>query len=1195
MWKCHVPFARWQDLTGLAMKVSLVVYTLLTTVLSIRYLAPEDCSWKNVDPSSDDVALKCNLRTINGLFDNTNFSLIQPDHTAQLIISCEDVLFDSSLGNHSFEHLKELKTLLIYKCKLQEISPLVLSGLHHLVNLTINTYNRDWDDSRVLIIHPGALSHLEKLEQLDLSHNNIFSLPPSIFCNLNRLIFLNLSYNGFTDVHSLSLKDLGQCQLRIGELDLSYNSIKVLTNQGFTSLQQLTILNLQNNHISRAEESALEGLKNLEILYLSSNQLVAVPPQVLQQCERLVELYLQNNSISVIPPGLFSGLQHLTVLDLSINELGSHWLGPDTFVDLIRLVKLDISHNKMTYVDASTFRSLYSLQVLELHHNQISSIGDNAFASLYNLHTLMLSHNRLTHIDIFTLSGLHVLNVLYLDHNSIESVHEEAFRNGTNLMEINLGKNHLRSVPSAVHSLQFLRSLDISSNNITNIRNSSYRGLQHLYNLILQNNRIGNLSKGFFSDLPSLRILNLADNMIHTVEQGTFDDVPELHALRLDSNYVTDINGLFSNLHDLLMLNVSANRITWFDYALVPIGLQWLDIHQNLIEALGNYFELENVLKLRTLDSSFNRILEIDSSSLPNGIEIVYLNNNHIRTIHAFTFMGKPNLTRVDLTRNHLQTLEVNAFRLTEVRSRKPLPEFSISGNPYMCDCSMEWLQRIGSLDGSRQYPRMVDLEEIVCQLSFTRRKVVTSLVKTHSSQFLCRYKSHCFALCHCCEFDACDCEMVCPEHCTCYYDQSWNTNIVDCSSRGHTSVPRRIPMDVTELYLDGNDIPSLSSHTFIGRKNMRVLFLNHSNVHIINNRTFNGLKSLQMLYLQNNKLVMLHGFEFERLVNLRELHLSYNHLTAVSNNTFASLKSLQILYLDHNFLAEFQVWQLRLNRQLRDIRLSHNPWLCRCDFVEDFSNWLQYTEQEIADLEELQCFYNDTASVALVEFNTTTCTNYTATSYVQTLQSQDFMPIVVVIASIFALLLFVVIVACAYRRRVSRWMYTRYGLRLFRQRDQEEKLFDAFLSYSKKDEVFVSEILASELENGEPPYRLCLHYRDLPSGGYLADAVFEAIESSRRIIVLLSENFLRTEWSRYDPKSTQHNMLRTCRNKLILIFCGVSPRDVDAELKDCCKSGTLLHWGEKRFWEKLRYAMPDVSGRKGERSRPDGPIAVHI
>ena len=95
-----------------------------------------------------------------------------------------------------------------------------------------------------------------------------------------------------------------------------------------------------------------------------------------------------------------------------------------------------------------------------------------------------------------------------------------------------------------------------------------------------------------------------------------------------------------------------------------------------------------------------------------------------------------------------------------------------------------EWLQRINALNNVGQYPRAMDLDSIYCRLSYGRgSRSVTPLVEASSSDFLCPYRTHCFALCHCCDFDACDCEMTCPPNCSCYHDQSWSTNVVDCSA----------------------------------------------------------------------------------------------------------------------------------------------------------------------------------------------------------------------------------------------------------------------------------------------------------------------------------------------------------------------------------------------------------------------------
>lgn len=1190
----------------------IVIIEQLLQVWSVRYVAPEDCEWKSNDGSSDNVMLTCKLRTVNGAFDSTNFSLIQTQNTVSLTIICDDILFESSLSNRSFEHLNQLRELNIEKCKLSELPLLTFAGLTQLTNLTLITHNSDWGDISLKIPTGGLLTPARLLEKIDFSSNSIASLPDNLFCNLVHLQFINLTANQFSEIVSVGFssknKDRVQSQCKldsITHLDLSYNRVKVLTDRGFGLLSKLQILSLNHNQISRAEETSLSGLSELTMLDMSNNQLVALPPKFFQSVSTsLNELYLQNNSISVLPPGLFNGLGQTVLLDLSHNEITSHWIGTETFADLIRLVNLDLSFNRLSRIDASTFRSEYSLEILQLHHNEIESIADNAFSSLYNLHTLVLSHNRLTHIDSLSLSGLHVLNMLALDTNKIDFIHNMAFKNISNLMELNVSQNKLESVPHAINTLQYLRSLDLSYNRIIEIDNASYRGVEQLYGLNLEANQIGNLTKGVFQDLPSLRILNLSKNKIQAIEQGTFDDVPDLHALRLDSNYIVDINGLFSNLRDLLMLNISVNKIGWFDYALIPIGLQWLDIHDNQVDNLGNYFELESVLKLRTLDASVNKINEIDSSSLPDGIEMILLNSNQIKKIASFTFMEKQNLTRTDLTNNRLSTLDINAFRLSKVPLRRPLPEFSVSGNPYLCDCSMEWLQRIGTLDESRQYPRMVDVEHIVCQLSFTKQKSSVPLTKADSSQFLCPYKSHCFALCHCCEFDACDCEMTCPENCTCYYDQSWNTNIVDCSTQFHITVPQRIPMDVTELYLDGNDIPTLSSHTFIGRKNMKVLHLNHSNIHTINNRTFNGLKSLQILNLNHNRLTQLYGYEFERLVDLKELYLSYNRIATVANNSFLALKSLQILHIDHNYIIEFQVWNLNYNMRLIDARIAHNMWSCECQFVEQFIDWLPTRTHFIKDIQDVQCFYNESHALPLlVEFNMSACTNFSSkkSMFIQKYQVQDFVPFIIIGCSVFVLLLFTVIVIFIYRREMSVWFYSRYGVRLegrAKSRREEEKLFDAFVSYSKKDEAFVAQILAPELEYGNPPIRLCLHYRDLPvASGYLSDAIVEAMEASRRTILVISENFLKSEWCRYEFKSAHHEVLRTNRHKLILVFIGrIASKDLDPDIRLWLKTNTFLQWGEKMFWEKLRYALPDIPyTRKPAEQTRDLTVAVHI
>lgn len=140
--------------------------------------------------------------------------------------------------------------------------------------------------------------------------------------------------------------------------------------------------------------------------------------------------------------------------------------------------------------------------------------------------------------------------------------------------------------------------------------------------------------------------------------------------------------------------------------------------------------------------------------------------------------------------------------------------------------------------------------------------------------QILCLYEGQCFILCQICDFDICDCEMPYPSDSKCYHNQTWNTYVFDCSGLSIREILRRILMDAIEVYLDGNHPRKLRNHSFIGRKNMRVLYVNVSGIESIQSRAFNRLNNLQVLNLEDNCFCELKDFKFEHLVHRRVLYL---------------------------------------------------------------------------------------------------------------------------------------------------------------------------------------------------------------------------------------------------------------------------------------------------------------------------------
>ena len=1184
---------------------------------------PQHCEWESASEGS----LVCLEKEPAGSRSRVNLSELPSESLVSLTLVClesaseeeeeEEALRGgvnlgreparSAMSTKELSHLWRLRALRITGCRVVRLAAGALSGLRDLRNLTIRTDGGGAPQARrtkfALELEDRAFESVTQLEKIDLSGNNIWRIPSHTFCPLGNLVSLNLSRNLLEDLGELDFglyperkprrlehqhqsqqqqpppgtisASRSACALDIRALDVSRNRVSVLSSRIFSALKRLSTLNLAGNSIAVVEDDAFYGLRSLRSIDLSDNRIVALPTNIFREAANsLKELKLQNNSIGVLAPGLVANMNQLVALDLSKNVLTSSWMNSATFAGLIRLVLLDLSFNRIEKLDPALFKDLYTLQILNLKYNEIETIAADTFSPMSNLHTLEISHNRLRYLDGQSLNGLFALSLLAMNYNLLEGIHADAFKNCSSIQDLQLSGNNLDSVPSALKDMGILKMLDLGENRIENLERSNFDGMTGLYGLRLMNNYVSNISRDLFAELPALQILNLARNKIEHVDGEAFRGNPMLQAIRLDSNLLEDISTSFTNISSLLWLNVSDNMIERFDYSYLPLHLQWMDLHRNAILDLGT---AQPNSRLQTLDASFNRLTHIASHSVPESIELLFLNDNLIHTVDPQTFVGKRNLTRVDLYANQIIRMELSAFQLSQIADDRPLPEFYIGGNPFVCDCTTEWLQRINNLQ-LRQHPKVMDLESVYCRLPYDRRRSFVPLLDAKPAQFLCVYTAHCFALCHCCDFDACDCEMTCPANCTCYHDQSWAANVVDCSNSNYKMLPGRLPMDATEVYLDGNNFGKLNSHSFIGRKNLQILYANDSNIVSISNTTFSGLKRLAILHLENNRIAALYGMELTPMEALRELYLQNNRLEYIDNSTFLPLHHLEILRLDSNRLGVFALWQLVNNPYLVDISLSGNPWHCDCSYLERVREWMVSNKEKIADWRRATCILG-MPLLAPINDSVPNCAALTSvTSSIRDGQLEIYLPLLLATAALLFVVIALLYGAVRHRRSLRAWAASHCGLRACYKTaafEDREKPFDAYISYSAVDEAFVSRVLVPGLETS---YRLCLHYRDLGTGSNVADAVAEAADSSRRTILVLSRNFLHGEWSRFEFKAALREALKGRGRSVILILVnGVCPRDLDGELRKRISSHTVLAWGDKLFWQKLRFAMPEV------------------
>ena len=195
-----------------------------------------------------------------------------------------------------------------------------------------------------------------------------------------------------------------------------------------------------------------------------------------------------------------------------------------------------------------------------------------------------------------------------------------------------------------------------------------------------------------------------------------------------------------------------------------------------------------------------------------------------------------------------------------------------------------------------------------------------------------------------------------------------------------------------------------------------------------------------------------------------------------------------------------------------------------------------------------------------------------------------------------FSLVVLLAGVAFLFRNSIRVWVHSKYGLRMFESlesnKSEANKIFDAYVSYSQGDDLFVRQVLAPELEAGKERYRLCLHHRDLPVSNNSSDTVLRSSQAAQRTVILLSNNFIKTEWARFDYKSGLLQAVNgTGSKKVVFIVLGsLEGPLLDPSLRLLLKNNIVLHWGEQMFWEKFKYSLPDRSERGNAAAEPQTP-----
>ena len=360
--------------------------------------------------------------------------------------------------------------------------------------------------------------------------------------------------------------------------------------------------------------------------------------------------------------------------------------------------------------------------------------------------------------------------------------------------------------------------------------------------------------------------------------------------------------------------------------------------------------------------------------------------------------------------------------------------------------------------------------------------------------------------------------------------------------------------------YLEVLDMTRIRLTTFDGRKVSDLL---------------RPLTKIQKLVLQSTSLLTLPENLFNQMQNLVSLNLKNCLLSKWNSSVFEGMHVLKTLYLDHNEISLINQTSFpeKFLDGVKHIDLGMNPFLCSCNLVW-FRNWMKSNKQKLKNSPYgYKCKSPPSWNGKLLyQYNP---------SY---LDCNPINPYIIVAASLSGAFVVIVIIASViykYRWDIKYYIYLMRARKGYQKLPgiNDDYLYDAFVAYNSQDRVWVISKLVPQLEEGGK-LRLCLHDRDFDVGKLILDNISDKINASRKIVLILSNDFARSQWCQFEMTMAQLRSVEEGRHTLVVVMLeNIQTRNMSTSLNVLLKTTTFIQWtvdkkGEELFWRRLTAAV---------------------
>ncbi|GAB6024242.1 hypothetical protein CHUAL_008937 [Chamberlinius hualienensis] len=629
------------------------------------------------------------------------------------------------------------------------------------------------------------------------------------------------------------------------------------------------------------------------------------------------------------------------------------------------------------------------------------------------------------------------------------------------------------------------------------------------------------------------------DNCIFKCEtyQGWFSPVDV--TCNVNCNQPTTFIDKNYNVHDVVEKIENLNSAT---------KVKWVKIASNNIFGFStNYFctiDEYHISRLRLFKNKLNDSSQIglgdinkcgdennNSSKCDNMLMYLNLGGNPLKILKNNSFCHLKNLTVLDLIDCSLNSIEIDAFKLNNKLQELYLEDNRLAEIPYLGH-----LTSLIHLDIRNSLLTTIKDEDFI---------ICNTLVKLDLSRNRINYI----------EDNAFD-------HLTNLKELDVSYNLLKTISKAFNKV------NVSQLNFNNNLLIEFSMFDF--SNNLKYLYAMQN---VITNIPANITNSqLIKIDLSRNNINLLEKLELpmtlER-IDLDENNIEYFSLS--SQNTSHKLKNVNLQY---NRLEIVSNDGLKANIY----NLNGNPLLCSCE-----NSWLFSNSEEANSILDEPCLSNNKYNPnhqSLLNVNMLCESNFNDKSSNQQPEIDFTWKIIIGIIApmcVFAIVYGVIrYIQC--RLSVKHVKCIERAYRLMKNAgtpiETDGKVFDVFISYSNEDSEFVATEIVPKLEDITNPYHVCVHERNFLGGGSIEDTIIEAIKKSTRIIVILTENYMKSDWCMYEFVIAHSVMIEDQCPRVVLIIKDELPADINPNLQIYLTTNTYIKWTDPKFWQRMHFAL---------------------